>query len=496
MTSSLRDYPVLLLVFLISLPAFSQKKSLYLHQTKQVSVVHIDSISSELIDSLRRQAEFGKGIDSIKVIVWADSVRANISRSFDARANRIHRQIDSLNSYSLPTTRLQSKLDRLQRKQLKLNEELNQKQGILQSKIQKRYQDYGEEIRSKLRIDPPNMQFSNNGLKSPNLPSSIQKIPNSKVNLPSLPKALDGSDFKALNLSRDFRKVGGKVSVPSEQLKHWENSLPALRELQSLKAKGSNYKEALKNPEVTGEQLVKQLDAVKEVQEKIPGAGNLKNNEALQVADVIKDPQSMQQQAIKLATDHFAGREKELQTAMSEMAKYKKKYTSLPQLDDAKKFWWLRNSLRGMRFEERIRFGIATGIRSGRDTIHLDFYPTISYRLTGRIETGVGAIYRLHINTKNYSASSLQGSPWGFSAFTVVKTFKNVFMRLEADGTPPITDGKGPWRITYLSGIQTYFPIFKHLQGNVQMLYSFDHALKDSFPDRIVARIGVQWRIK
>lgn len=449
-----------------------------------------------LADSVQRLADFDKAIDSIKIVVWADSLRRRISNTYESKANKIRNQIDSLKGYSLPTSRLQSKLDRIQRKQVQINTELNQKQATLQNRINKRYHDYSSELKSKMRIDGPNVQLTQKGLRTPDFQLPGQKIPNTKISLPSPPKALNTYDFKALNFSKDLRKAGGNMSVPSAQLSQWENTVPAIRNLQSFKAKGNTYKQAIKNPEAAGENLVNQLDAVKEVQNEIPGAGNLKNNEALQITDAMKDPQSMQQQGIKLATNHFAGKEKELQAAMTQMSKYKKKYTSLPRLDDAKKFWWARNSLRGMRFQERIRFGLSTGIRSGRDTLHLGFYPSISYRLTGRIETGGGAIYQLYVNTKNYSVSSPKGSPWGFTAFTVVKTFKNVFMRMEADGTPPLTDGKGPWRITYLSGIQTYFPIFRHLHGNVQMLYSFDHALKDSFPDRIVARIGVQWRIR
>ena len=82
------------------------------------------------------------------------------------------------------------------------------------------------------------------------------------------------------------------------------------------------------------------------------------------------------------------------------------------------------------------------------------------------------------------------------------KTFKNVLMRFEADANSytlaPRPDGTVDhvWRWTFLSGLQTGFPIYKRLTGNVQMLYSFDHKLKDSFPDRIVARIGVQWRFR
>ena len=68
-------------------------------------------------------------------------------------------------------------------------------------------------------------------------------------------------------------------------------------------------------------------------------------------------------------------------------------------------------------------------------------------------------------------------------------------MRFEADGTRHQQDLTTSWRMNYLSGIQTFFPISGKIQGNIQMLYSFDHKLKDSFPDRLVMRLGIGFRL-
>lgn len=467
-----------------------QADSVQLKINKGGDIIH------QKLDSIQRLAEFDKSIDSIKTIVWADSLRYRINNTYSRKALLIQRKMDSLKGFSLSTSKLEHKLNKIQRKQTQLNQELNQKQSSLQAKIENRYQKYRTQLQTSFRTESPPLNLParlNSGIPMANnkLPSAMEP----GISLPKPPSGLGISDFKELKLSKDLRKVGGSLSLPKTQLKQWENNVPALRQLNAYKARGTTAKQALKDPLVSGEKMVEQLDAIKGVQKQIPGSNILQNNEALRLAQGMKDPAALQQQGLKMATNHFAGKEKELQSAMEQVSKYKTKYTSLPHLEDAKKYWWLRNSLRGMRFKERIRFGVAVGFRAGRDTIHLDLYPTASYRLTGRIEVGLGAIYHFNINTKNISAGKAPNDSWGLSAFTVVKTFKNVFIRFEADGTRHQQDLTTLWRMTYLSGIQTVLPISSRIQGNMQMLYSFDHKLKDSFPDRLVMRLGIGFRL-
>ncbi len=52
------------------------------------------------------------------------------------------------------------------------------------------------------------------------------------------------------------------------------------------------------------------------------------------------------------------------------------------------------------------------------------------------------------------------------------------------------------WRWSFYTGIQTNFKISKKWTGNVQMLYNFDSSLKDGFPEKMAARVGVQYNLK
>jgi len=478
-------YLTLYTVVIAGLSSAAGQDSLSINKFKPDSLQkNLDQWSSReqhVLDSLQRLTDFDHRMDSLKVVIWADSLRQSIAKGYQDKSSKLQRQIDSLRGYSLPTGKLQAKLDRLTQKQNKINSELNQKQNALQATINHRYQSYTSDLQSKLKLKSPQLNLPQTRINIPTgrLPST--NIPGISTTLPKPPVGLNTTDFKSLNLSRDLKRAGGKLSIPNTQLSQWESNVPALRQLKSLKSQGTAYRQALKDPLVSGEKMIEQMDALKAVQKEIPG---------------MKDGASMQQQGITLAKNHFEGKEKELKSAMDQMAKYKLKYPSLPNLDEAKKHWWLRNSLRGMRFAERFRIGVALGFRTGKDTIHFDLFPTLSYRLTGRIEAGIGGIYRMQVNTKNYTVGSNANNQWGLSAFTVVKTFKSVYMRFEADGISRISDGSQSWIMSYLSGIQTYFPIASRMKGNIQMLYSFDRKLKDSFPDRLVMRIGVQWRFK
>jgi hypothetical protein len=482
------------------------------HRTDSVNQRAQQSLSrfSRVADSIQNISRFDRLSDSIKIVQWADSMRLKINGKYNNEAQRFQHKMDSMRSLGLPTSKLQAKLDRVKKKQDDLLGEANQKQQALHGKVNKRYDDWQASVRSKLKLDSLKLSLPAAKLPGNSLPAGKMGMNTQIPGMPATPNPgtlprLNTNDFTSLKLSKDFRKIGGNLSVPkTPQLQQWENTIPAVRELQSLKAQGKTYREALKSPDLAADKFMSNIDAVKSVQKEIPGMSQLTNNQALQVAKSMQTTEGMKTEGIKLATDHFAGHEKELQQAMTDMSKYKKKYESLPNLDVAKRrFFSLRNGLKGARFAERFFMGFNTGFRASKDTIVVDFYPNVSYRISKRIEAGFGGIYRVRTITKpSLSIDQQTPASWGFAGFTVVKTFKNVLMRFEADANSyalaPRPDGTVDhvWRWTFLSGLQTGFPIYKRLTGNVQMLYSFDHKLKDSFPDRIVARIGVQWRFR
>jgi hypothetical protein len=231
-------------------------------------------------------------------------------------------------------------------------------------------------------------------------------------------------------------------------------------------------------------------------------AENLKQqNEMLDASRQMENPEATNEALEQQAVNHLAGQEATVNSAMAQMAKYKKKYSSIGSLSEIPKNDWLpRNGLKGKPFNERFRPGINMGFKGFGDTLLLDFFPNAAYRISGRFEAGLGGIYRVRVVESPIGVD--QSNPvFGFASFVVFKTFKAIHLRFEADGTSNVVMGSAEkpeyrdWRWSFCTGIQTNFKISKRITGNVQMLYGFDVKLKDGFPERLLTRMGVQYSL-
>lgn len=466
------------------------------------------------LDSLETLANLNRFTDSLKITGWSDSLRHKIEGRF--AAPRIARQLDSLRSLNISADRITHFSDSLFRKKDGLLGEVGVKQGVLQKKITTRYDGWMKGIKEKFNLDsagikPPSLDPAiQNPLKSVTLPNAnlpnTGKIPGMDLpstTLPQMPDVptLNTEDFTSLGLSEDLTAVGGSLAVPSsDQLAGMSTNLPSMPDpMREVNSQLADVKALTSDPGAAAEKAAGQLSEVSAATKALSDAEKLKEqSEALKLAEQMKNPDALKEQAV----DHFAGKEAALQGAMSQMSKYKKKYSSLGSLSEIKKNDWLpRNGLKGQPFRERFRIGLHTGFKGKGDTLLLDFYPNASYRITGRLEAGLGAIYRVRLNTKDFSFD--QRDPvWGTSMFVVAKTFKAVHLRFEVDGnsypisTPPDQPPTRDWRWSFHSGIQTNFKLGKQWTGNIQMLYNFEANLKDGFPEKLTLRAGVQYKLK
>ncbi|MFM8914518.1 MAG: hypothetical protein ACKOE6_16605, partial [Flammeovirgaceae bacterium] len=364
-------------------------------------------------------------------------------------------------------------------------------------------------------IKTPNFNEATGKLNSPTgaltnlrMPSTQSTITNAQVSNLQLPNAqlpsLDANDFSSLDLSKDLQNAGGKLSLPNaDQLKQWDSQLKsATNPLGEVKSKMGEVSSALKDPGKAAEDAAKQLKDVNAVGKELNDADKLlKDNEAMKTAEAMTYPNALKDQAATKAIDHFAGKEQELKQAMGQMAKYKKKIPSLESLDKLPKHLWIpSNGLKGKPFRERIRFGLNAGLKARRDTIGVDLFPNLSYNLTGRVELGAGFNYRL-VWLERSSSFQQENPAWGFNMYGTFKTLKSVFMRLEADAFSTARFGgvgepvKREWQWAWYLGAQTSYKISKNCQGNVQMLYNFQKRITDSFPEQLVIRVGVQWKL-
>ncbi len=505
-------------------------------------------------DSLLQAVSVSRYTDSLKILTWGDSMRMKVNTHFAKLRNAEHapdsleklalsvnrhkrktdsllkaadprssiyqslkKRQDSLKNIKIPGSKYVRKAEKVAQKQQKMIGEVNTKQSELQQKVTGRYNKWQNGMRSKLKLDSFGIKGSPSlpGAKQLNTGNPAAKLPGVKTpgmnqSMPGIPgmPALNTGDFSSLGLSKELSGIGGKLSVPSmTQLGQWEKNIPGLSNnpLKDASQKLSGASTMLKDPGKSAEGALSQVGDVQTLNKEIASAEKLKNsNEAMQIANNMKSPESMQAEMKKQAVNHFAGKEDVLKKSMDEMAKYKKKYHSLNSLADAKKMkWWQPvNGLKGKPFRERIHPGINLGYSTRGDTLNLDFYPNIFYQISGRFDLGAGALYRVHVNTKSVAVD--QTAPvWGITAFTTFKMFKSTLFRLETDAVnspQPKSSVDSPagrtWRWQLIMGVQNNFKISKTVTGNMQMLYNFDKSLKDGFPERLMLRIGVAFNLK
>lgn len=452
--------------------------------------------SKKALDSLVALGRAAHLKDSIALDAWSHKVTSRINGKFSE--DQMNAFADSLRRTGVSKKGIRHKKDSLLHQRDAMLKEVRERQKAVQEGVSLRYEKWADNLRKKLNQDSVSISLPNGPLANlpeiSGIPAPVPDVDFTKITpVPSLGM----NDFSSLNYSPELASLGAIPSVT--ELSDLQKSLPQINDFKTdlpTKLKATDLNGAL-------EKEVKQVVKVEDASKILSDADKLKkDNELLQASGQLKNPKEAISSKKREAINHFAGQQVALTGAMTQMAKLKRKYSSIGSLSEIKKNDWLpRNGLKGKPFRQRFRIGLHTGFRSRGDTLLLDFYPNVSYRLTGRLEAGLGAIYRVRINTSEVSLD--QHNPvWGMATFAVIKTFKSIFVRLEVDGNsfpkPGAQDQQSyrDWRWSFHSGIQTNFKLGKQWTGNVQMLYNFDSSLKDGFPEKLAMRMGVQYKLK
>lgn len=462
-------------------------------------------------DSLLNVASTRRLADSLKVLAWSDSMRSAIDKKYSE--NVVSRQLDSIRQLKMPTLAKQRKLDSISNRAGNLRKELDIKQTQLQEKLTRRYDDWANSLGKKLNSDSSGLRML--GVPSTSLPTNglpaesvdVPSVPNTTIHSPAEPEipVLNTLDFSELAMSEQLTNVNRNLSIPSmDQLHSMEQNITEFTgPLEEYKEKLAIAKGSLGDPSRLADEALTGVTEVNGVTGELNAAKAAQtNNEFMQTADQMKEGGALMEQLQNSSLDHFEEKEAAVQAAMTQLSKYKERYPSVGSLSEIKKENWLpKNGLKGVSFRNRIRYGLNFAFQNNRDTLLIDLYPTVSYRITGRFELGAGLMYRVKGVKTDLSVDQYR-PVWGTSMFAVVKTFKAIYLRMETDATsyPVITATDGApyrdWRWTFLSGIQTNFKLSRQLSGNLQMLYAFDKSLKDVFPDRLSLRFGIQYKLR
>ncbi len=478
-----------------------------------VSSLHAQSLQTA--DSLEHFIRARISMDSISVITWSDSLRSKVKAGFDRDSLNLTHRLDSLRSIELPTNSIQQRLDSLVAKKDALLKEVEVKRESLMTQSRERIMAWRDKAREKLRVagvsDLPNVPGG--GVPDLNVPGApdvnVPDLPDVNLNrdqlaqlgLPEMP-ALDAAEFNNLDLSPELASINESIRLPEfdqmgdvqEYLSKGDEALSSVSQLQT-------------NTDAVVEQSLQKVAGASEVQEQLQLAEGIRDNEFMEAAEKMKDPEAMKeevkQKVVKKAVNHFAGREQVLQAAMDKMSKYKAKYESLNSLSEIGKR--PPNPMKNKPFLERLVPGVALQIFRN-ENINLDINPYIGYRLSGRFTAGLGWNQRIGYSTKeNYFTSP--AVVYGPRTFVEAKVWRGFSGRVEAELmntvvppafkplTPDITNREWVW--SFMAGIKKEYRFIKSVKGTAFIMFNlYDPKNKSPYGDVLNTRFGFEFPLK
>lgn len=416
-------------------------------------------------------------LDSIRQETEADYANFknqydSINHSASASQNKLQSKIDSLTTLNLPTLDLSHKLDSTKEARTSKLKELESKWEDTKSK-------HTSSI-TELNLPPPWDQ-GHQSLVAATSKLDI-KLPMPEANLPSF--SLD----QGLNV--DLPGVESPLGDMDVNTPNLSDMKP--EELDQLEGYTQDAK-AIKEGKVD-EVIDNQLQNVE-------GVGELQaqqNQMEIPSLDQAKAKQQYLQMAKQSAMQHFAGKFDQVDNAMSNMSKLKKKYSSVQSVKNLPKR--KPNEMRDKPFVERLVPAFNLQLMQ-RNVWMLDVNPSIGYRFNPHLSTGIGWVQRWGYNfdSNEYAYEERMYGPRVYGEYELKKGFA---IRLEADYVNALvrTLFKDPigrdWVGNLKVGIKKEYRINKKINGNIQALYNVIDPDKRSPYPRFNIRIGFDFGLK
>ena len=474
--------------------------------------------SASVLDSLVSLSQTQYLLDSLKLSAWSDSLKSRIGVVHRMDSLDLASKIDSLRTLDLPTLPYVQKLDSLLAKKDALIQEVETKKHEVLTQTRTKLETWRNKVAEKLGLDKiaspnvPGVNLPGSELtdKVPDLPQmGIPNLPDTdfpqmdfaNLDIPEMPE-LSIPELQNLDLSPDLTSISESVKLPEfDKLQGIQSHLGKGEEALSTVSSLTTDTDGVINASVD------RIAEVGEVKEQLQLAEGIQDNEFMEAAQKMKDPEALKeevkQQAVKKAVNHFAGKEQVLQAAMDKMSKYKAKYESLNSLSELKKR--PPNAMRGKPFIERLVPGVAFQILR-KDDLFLDVNPHIGYRISGRLTSGIGWNQRIGYSTKKdhfTSPSVVYGPRW----FGEAKVWKGFSGRLEIEClntvvppafTAPLPDqGYREWVWTAMAGIKKEYRFLKGVRGTAFILFNlYNPKHKSPYGDVINSRFGFEFPLK
>lgn len=230
-------------------------------------------------------------------------------------------------------------------------------------------------------------------------------------------------------------KLESVSAAAEDTLLSEERQLVLMDEAEELRRAETELEEALLEAKKAAEQHLSGHRA-KALAEALRTAGEVRTEVLfpglrLPTAPAVPDPQSQTyQMASGAVKDLFSGHGKELAEASRELDRYRGRYESVQHMRDTPIGLFGRNPLRDKPWQERVVIGAIWQPGRQEMSYTLDLGPSLAWRWTDRVSTGLGFQYRLSVNVKSRPWALSGEKVLGYFAFADVEVKKGFFARL------------------------------------------------------------------
>lgn len=412
----------------------------------------------------------------------------------DSTRTRLIQKIDSAKQKSFSTVSLKKQLDSLtQQTPLRHVDSLRHSVTTLQQKYTASRQKIESSVNEKRRFIQKEA-YSGDMVPDVALPTDPLATPDLKNALPT----------QELNQSIDL-----EVKLPDE-VGELQQASAQLDKVGELSDKITGYQQDLTTMKENGLQSSKELPKL--VEKKLGDIGGV--NSLTQEVEKLNLPvdnmleeeaaknllvEQGKEEAIKLAQDHFAGKQEALTAAMQKMSDLKLKYESLDSLNVPKR---MPNQMKGKSLRERIVPGFSIQIQKSQYWL-VDINPSLAYRITGRWSGGIGWNQRIGFSKRATTVALEQ--IYGPRAFTEFRWSKGFSLHAEGERmfaiasrsftTPKSTEMPSSWMWSAFAGIKKEYRISNHLRGTVYVLYLvYDENDSSPYANKLNTRLGMEYR--
>jgi len=335
---------------------------------------------------------------------------------------------------------------------------------------------------SGIDISSPNIPGLSTDLPGVTVPKETLKLPETKLNIDQL-KEKANLNISEMNKVKDAKGEMGKVDSKLAEVEKYERELKGLKNLDSA---------SIENASKKAEERIMNLDQMKGVKEQTQVLTKQQAEfNALTVR--YKDKKLLQQEITRkakdIANEKLNQNTPEVKEAMTVLNKSK---SSLKEILNKK-----NNSLAGKPIGQRLIPGITLQSYK-RDVFMIEFGAQVGYRLTGRLRTGVGGVYRVGFS-ETYPAFVKGLSIYGGRLYVEFLIRKGIYFHAENELLiVTYSLNQAPEEKQFVLGgyfgIGKQFNISKKLKGHTMALYWMDFSGRLLDQSKINLRLGFDLR--